>query len=200
MFGVNEHIVVQPVRDGACMPIAIELLGAQHTLAIAAHIRKVYHEAFAAPPYDRDMLAAQFFAADTLPRHMQRDDFRCVVARNQHDGEVVGFGYGYTGAVGQWWTDAVAQQMSPDLTAYWLPDHFELVELAVLPALHGRGIGGMIHGRLLHGLPHRRALLSTAQQWTPARALYNKRGWQVLLPQFLFPASSRPYVIMGKEL
>lgn len=188
------------ITNNIAMPIQIDLLDAAQTVAYADQLREVYLEAFAAPPYGRDAQAAQEFAADTLPRHAQRHDFRCVVARTAPNTAIVGFAYGYTGTAGQWWTDAVAGQMPPPLATRWLPNHFELVELAVAPALHGNGIGGQLHDRLLVGLPHQRALLSTAQTWTPARALYEKRGWRLLLSRFFFPGSIRPYVVMGKEL
>ncbi len=182
------------------MTIAISLLDAQQTRPFSRQLGQVYQAAFAAPPYQRDASAARFFEVDTFPRHLPREGFRCCIAQTQNDGAIIGFSYGYTGARGQWWTDAVASEMSRDLANYWLPKHFELVELALLPAFHGQGIGGQLHDTLLASLPHERAMLSTSQTWTPARALYDKRGWQEILSHFCFPGSTRPYVIMGKEL
>lgn len=182
------------------MTIDISLFNAQQTRAFAHPISQVYQAAFAAPPYERDASAARFFEVDTLPRHLPREGFRCCIAQTRVDGAIIGFAYGYTGARGQWWTDAVASEMPRTQANYWLPNHFELVELALQPAFHGQGIGGRLHDTLLAGLPHERAMLSTSQSWTPARALYDKRGWQEILHNFCFPGSTRPYVIMGKEL
>ena len=50
-------------------------------------------------------------------------------------GTLVGFGYGYTGEHGQWWTDAVARALSSAQRERWLdPPHFEVVELHVRPS------------------------------------------------------------------
>src|SRR4029079_9454614 len=68
------------------------------------------------------------WAADRLPRHMARDGFVFLAAREAD--EVVGFGYGYTASCGQWWPENVARSLSPEQRAKWLdPPHFEIVEL-----------------------------------------------------------------------
>src|SRR5699024_3522561 len=94
--------------------------------------------------------------------HSRRPDFRCVVAvvashapgrgsgmRDGYDGydgydavrstsdadepaPIVGFGYGYRGARGQWWHDEVARGLGTHETA-WLANYFELTELHVDP-------------------------------------------------------------------
>ena len=50
------------------------------------------------------------WARERLPLHAGRDDFIFLVARE--DGEIAGFGYGYTGAYGQWWTECVARSLT----------------------------------------------------------------------------------------
>ena len=50
------------------------------------------------------------WAANRLPRHAERDDFVFLLAREA--GEVAGFGYGYTGGAGQWWTEHVARALA----------------------------------------------------------------------------------------
>lgn len=113
-------------------------------------------------------------------RHSDREGFRCRVAVNA-DGTVLGFGYGYTGQPGQWWSDQATGALEPDVADEWVGGHFELVELGVLPAGRGRGLGTRLHDDLLDGLPHERALLSTSDNDTdPGRRLYAKRGWQEL--------------------
>jgi GNAT superfamily N-acetyltransferase len=82
----------------------------------------------------------------------------------------------------------------------WIDEAFELVEFAVLPAYHGKGIGGKLHDFALDGLPHRRAVLSTVQSETNALQLYRKRGWRILLDNFYFPSVAKPYLIMGLDL
>jgi GNAT superfamily N-acetyltransferase len=64
----------------------------------------------------------------------------------------------------------------------WGGGHFEVVELAVVPEMQGQGIGTALHDVLMSELPHRRALLSTWRFDCPARRLYVRRGWQLLVP------------------
>ncbi len=53
-----------------------------------------------------------------------------------------GFGYGYTGAYGQWWTEHVARALTAAQREQWLdPPHFEIVELHVRPVLAAAGRG-----------------------------------------------------------
>jgi ribosomal protein S18 acetylase RimI-like enzyme len=90
--------------------------------------------------------------------------------------------------------------MDPAAAQRWLTDTFELVELAVAPHAQGRGIGSRLHDTLLADLPHQAAVLSTIQSETVALKLYRKRGWTVLLENFFFPGTSKPYIIMGLTL
>jgi hypothetical protein len=77
-------------------------------------------------------------ARAAAPARRGGEGFLFLVAR---EGErLAGFGYGYTGTYGQWWTDRVADAFTPELRAEWLdPPHFEVVELHVRPAFQRRG-------------------------------------------------------------
>lgn len=115
------------------------------------------------------------FRDEQLLKHVPRKDFRIAIARD--GGELVGFAYGYTGEVGQWWTDRMLRLAPPDVHP-WLGGHFELVEIALRPPWQGKGIGSALHDTLLAGLPHDRAMLTTWQDETrPARVLYRRKGW-----------------------
>jgi ribosomal protein S18 acetylase RimI-like enzyme len=165
---------------------------------VQAEIVDVYREAFGESPYFEGETEVARFAREALPRHAVHAGFRCVVARDE--GALVGFAYGYTTAAGQWWHDWVVAQLDPPAAAEWATDAFELVELAVRPAVQGRGIGGRLHDAVLAGLPHRTALLSTRDEDTPARRLYRRRGW-VLLREAVRPARDGPPVLfMGLRL
>ena len=114
-------------------------------------------------------------------RHVVRDGFR--LARAYDGPRLVGFGYGYTGQHGQWWTDQAARVLGPELTEEWLGGHFELVSIGVLQAARGTGVGRALLDVLTSGLPQERWLLmTTADADDPARHLYARAGWEVIGP------------------
>jgi ribosomal protein S18 acetylase RimI-like enzyme len=138
------------------------------------------------------------WANDRLPRHAERDDFVFLAALA--DDAVVGFGYGYTGEYGQWWTDHVSRSLSPAQRAEWLePPHFEIVELHVRPARQRGGIGSRLLAQLLTRQPHDRALLSTQKSSRKARSFYAKNAWHELAEADFGPGYP-PYLVLGKRL
>jgi ribosomal protein S18 acetylase RimI-like enzyme len=138
------------------------------------------------------------WAREQLPRHAGRDDFLFLVARA--DDDLAGFGYGYTGTYGQWWTERVAAALSAAQRAEWLdPPHFEVVELHVRPSFQGRGIGSLLLAQLLTRQPHDRAVLTTQVGSRQARAFYAKNGWAELAPVDFGPGYA-PYVVLGKQV
>ena len=133
-----------------------------------------------------------------LPRHAERRDFVFLVARE--GGEVAGFGYGYTGEYGQWWTESVARSLSDEQRAIWLdPPHFEIVELHVRPSRQRAGIGSILLAQLLSRQPHDRALLSTQAGSRKARSFYAKNEWTELA-DVDFGTGYPPYLVLGKRL
>jgi ribosomal protein S18 acetylase RimI-like enzyme len=138
------------------------------------------------------------WARERLPRHVERDDFVFLVVRE--DLRVIAFGYGYTGAYGQWWTERVGRALTDDQRREWLdPPHFEVVELHVRPSLQRRGIGSKLLAQLLSRQPHDRAVLTTQSASRKARAFYAKNGWSELAPVD-FGRGYPPYVVLGKRL
>jgi len=138
------------------------------------------------------------WAATRLPAHAERDDFVFLVAREGE--EIVGFGYGYTGRRGQWWTDRVERSLTAAQREEWItPPHFEIVELHVLPAQQRRGVGSALLAQLLTRQPHDRALLSTQAASRKARGFYAKNGWTELA-SVDFGAGYPPYIVLGKRL
>jgi ribosomal protein S18 acetylase RimI-like enzyme len=138
------------------------------------------------------------WSRERLPRHAERDGFVFLAAR--HEGMVIGFGYGYTGAYGQWWTDHVARSLTREQRAEWLdPPHFEIVELHVRPAYQRAGIGSRLLAQLLTRQPYDRALLSTQRSSRKARGFYAKNGWTELA-DVDFGAGYPPYLVLGKRL
>jgi ribosomal protein S18 acetylase RimI-like enzyme len=136
------------------------------------------------------------WANERLPRHVSRPDFVFLVAR---DGDAIaGFGYGYTGAYGEWWTDRVAQALTSAQRADWLDrPHFEVVELHVRPGVQRRGIGSALLAQLLSRQRHRRAVLTTRSASNSARKFYAKNGWEELA-EVDFGRGYPPYIALGK--
>jgi ribosomal protein S18 acetylase RimI-like enzyme len=121
-----------------------------------------------------------------------------LVARERD--EIVGFGYGYTGGRGQWWTDHVDRSLTAPQRQEWTArPHFEIVELHVKPSCQRRGVGSALLAQLLTRQPHDRALLTTQAGSRKARRFYAKNGW-VELAGVDFGRGYPPYIVLGKRL
>jgi glyoxylase I family protein len=136
------------------------------------------------PVYDAifgDHPDLETWRTSVVDKHFARSGFRLARA---YDGDtLVGFGYGYTGERGQWWTDNAAEALGPETAAAWLGGHFELVSIGVVDDMRGRGIGRRLLECLTADLPHDRWLLmTTADTSDPARRMYAAGGWQVIGP------------------
>jgi GNAT superfamily N-acetyltransferase len=130
--------------------------------------------------------------------HLDRDGLRAVAAL---DGDrLVGIGYGYRGAPGQWWHDQVRSAMAPDLAQRWLADPFEVCELHVRPELHGTGVGREVLLRLLEDTGATTAVLTTPDLDTRARRFYRRGGWRDLVRDLSFPGDPRAFAVLGLEL
>jgi GNAT superfamily N-acetyltransferase len=141
----------------------------------------------------------QQFVDAALIRHTAYPGYRCVVATDPAD-HVLGFVYGYESAPGRWWHDAVSPVMRERGHAGWLQDAFEFVEFAVVPEFQGVGIGSQLHDRILSQTDCASALLSTHAGPNPAHAMYVRRGWVDLVPQFVYPGGGRAAILMGLDL
>jgi ribosomal protein S18 acetylase RimI-like enzyme len=131
-----------------------------------------------------------------LPEHARRDDFRFLAA--WVGGELAGFGYGYRGAYGQWWTESVARALSAEQRTEWLDmPHYEVVELHVHPLWQRCGIGTALLEQLLAGQPYDRVVLSTQAESRQARSFYAKNGWSELAPVD-FGAGYPAYLVLGR--
>jgi ribosomal protein S18 acetylase RimI-like enzyme len=162
-------------------------------LPLAAELREV-HRAALGPGALSDE-----WAAERLPRHVQRDGFVFLVARAE-DGSVAGFAYGYNGARGHWWSEQVARSLSVSQRAEWLDrPHYEVAELHVLPAAQRRGIGSSLLAYLLTRQRWDRAILSTQTGSRKARDFYAKNGWHELAGVDFGPGYP-PYLVLGRRI
>jgi ribosomal protein S18 acetylase RimI-like enzyme len=133
-------------------------------------------------------------------KHAQHEGFVCRAALTDDGTKLVGFGYGYTTAPGQWWHDLVRRALTRGGAQMWLDDAFELSELHVLPELHGLGIGRSLLLELATGVRESAMLLSTPDRDTRAFRLYRDTGFVDLARNYLFPGDSRPFAVLGARL
>ncbi len=132
--------------------------------------------------------------------HVTRPGFRAVATLDE-SGQLIGFGYGYTSAGGQWWHDQVRAGLSRDARKHWLTDCFEIVELHVRPAAQGYGIGASQLSALLHMASGTQVLLSTPEadeNASRAWRLYRRFSFVDVLRNFYFPGDARAFAILGR--
>lgn len=152
-------------------------IDAETRTALAA----IYLAAYGDPSLPESRLDADNFVKSTIRRHSRRAGFRMVLATT--DGEISGYAYGFTGKHGQFWSDWLSGAAPAHIVDTWVGDHFELVDIVVDPAHRGQGVAGLLHDRLVDGLPQDKALLATTPDEGAAARLYGGRGWQVLVPE-----------------
>lgn len=169
-----------------------ELWGPRALLENLDEVLDVYATAMGYPPEIAE-LRRGFVAA-----HTQRSEFRAVAT---FDGDtLLGFAYGYRSRPGQWWHEQVRAGLDPATYTAWMLDCFELVELHVMPAAQGRGIGQAQLTALLDGVRRRTVALSTPEGESRAWRLYRRMGFVDLLRQYDFPGDDRPFAVLGRVL
>ena len=170
-----------------------------------AWLREHMHEALAiygaAMGYDSSVVTGRYGYAIA---HTERAGFRAVGAFAAQPGSaeeaLVGFGYGYLVAPGQWWHDQVRAALDRRTAKKWLPGAFEVCELHVHPDAQSRGLGRQLLHALVEGVPAPAALLSTPDTDTKAFRLYHADGFVDLARGYHFPGDARPFAILGARL
>jgi ribosomal protein S18 acetylase RimI-like enzyme len=137
--------------------------------------------------------------------HCYRPGWRAVGALDESD-SLLGLGYGYVGARGQWWYEEVRRGLftSGRHEVDWLASYFELTELHVLPRTQGHGLGERLLRLLLADCDSDSVLLSTPEldRTHPTRAwrLYRRLGFVDVLRQHRFIGDPRPFAVLGRRL
>lgn len=134
-----------------------------------------------------------------LSSHLARPGLRAVTALQDNE-LMVGIGYGYLGAPGQWWHDQVRAALEPAASERWLSDTFEVCELHVRPTHQGTGLGRRLLEVLLSGTTARTAVLTTPDAQTRARSFYRAGGWVDLARELRFPGDPRSFAVLGLDL
>ncbi len=163
--------------------------------ALAGQAAYVYARAFAGPPYYSDPLRMEIeYLRNLRERHVRKPGLTPIVAIDK--GIAVGTAYGYHLPPTDWWGDMVRARLEPAGLGEWLSNAFVIVEVAVLPARQGCGIGHGLVRTLLEGRPEPTAILSTRID-APAHYLYRSLGFEEVA-QMTFVGNLSPYFIMGR--
>jgi GNAT superfamily N-acetyltransferase len=131
-------------------------------------------------------------------RHTAHPDFRAFGAFDEN--ELIGFVYGAACRAGQWWFDQISPSLRTAGYQAWISDPYAVTELHVRPEYHGHGLGLALLTRLLTGVEHPTALLSTYDGDTRARRLYSGLGFVDLITGFRFGTSAQGYALMAAPL
>lgn len=115
-------------------------------------------------------------------------------------GRLVGFGYGMPNLREHWWSTVIEPYLEARGHGDWLDGSFAVTELHVLPQYQGRGLGSSLIRSLCEQSGLRRSILSAIDAETPARRLYRSLGYRDLARAVRFPATDRPYAVMGADL
>lgn len=158
-------------------------------VARAGRIANIYREAF-----DHTDEATARFAKDFVRRMEKDKGATCLVG--EIDGEILGFLYGYALRPQDPWPQQIAGAMEEAGHLEWFEDAFDLAEIEVDPAVHGQGLGSAMLDTQLDTMRQSRALLATHPD-NPARALYRRKGFVDLLPDFTYPESGERASVMG---
>jgi ribosomal protein S18 acetylase RimI-like enzyme len=161
---------------------------------VAGAVGRIYRNA-----YDLSNDGAGRFLNGAFAKHAAWPGFLLYVAT--FDSIPAGFIYGYNSQPGQWWHDTIHPALvEADQTA-WQENAFELAEVAVDPAVQGRGIGTMLIETFLAQIADRTVLLSTSgDAENRASDLYRRFGFVDILPEFIYPGGEgEPAIIMGRK-
>jgi ribosomal protein S18 acetylase RimI-like enzyme len=161
---------------------------------VAGAIGRIYQDAHGCP--EEDALA---FVNGAFARHTTWPGFVLLVAT--FEGIPAGFVYGYDSRPGQWWHDTIRPAMVLGGKGDWQEGAFELAEIAVVPAVQGRGIGSALIRAFLVAASGKKVLLSAdMEEGNRARALYRRLGFIDLVPDFRYPGFDDVAVIMGRPV
>ncbi len=132
-------------------------------------------------------------------RHLGQPGVRALGATTA-DGRLTGFVYGMPNDRAHWWSTVVEPYLRRTGTEGWLDDSFVVVELHVLPAYQGLGIGRRLITGITDSVAQPRSILSALDLDSPARRFYRELGYRDLAHPVHFPSAPVPYTVMGAPL
>lgn len=177
----------------------LQIGGVETFVARLPELLDVYRQAFL-EVYETNPAQATRDRHALMLHHQHRTALRLALAEDATHA-VVGFCYTYRSLEGQWWHDIIDRALPREVRRTWLEDCREVVELHVLPAAQGAGLGRELLRAALSEVSESTAVLSALDlPDTRARRLYASEGFAPLLTGFCFPSSIHHYAILGKRL
>ena len=146
-------------------------------IGLRTEIVTIYRSVFTPPPFNDSEREVGWFGEE-FADDVSRPEFRCIAA--QVGGVLVGFAYGFrTFVADPWngWYEEVLRSVGPIASERWIRGQFAVGWFAVRPDHQGRGIGACLHDTLIASVEETRWWLVTHDLDTPARRLYQRRGW-----------------------
>ncbi|WP_116025739.1 GNAT family N-acetyltransferase [Thermomonospora umbrina] len=148
--------------------VVFERLNGAQTMGEFDQIQEVYVAAF--PDYS---LADHRMRTE---RQAASPGFETVTARV--DGVLVGFAYGLPLSARSTWWEGLEPAAGEDFVAETGSRTFAVIDLAVLPAHRGRGLGRRLMAELLGGRSEERATLATNPNKRALQEMYERWGWR----------------------
>ncbi|SEQ90437.1 Ribosomal protein S18 acetylase RimI [Virgibacillus subterraneus] len=136
---------------------------------------------------------------ENINKHTSYEGFKGLKAKDE-SGTLIGFSYGYTSLLDQFYREKLAAQLTDQQQIEWLSDCFEFVELAVDTNVRRMGVGRKLHDRLLSEIDHDTSVLTTSVENNPAINLYISKGREVIKENAAVISMDDVQVIMGKRI
>jgi ribosomal protein S18 acetylase RimI-like enzyme len=160
----------------------------------------VYRAAFGAPPYREPPEQADELRA-RIERYADREGFALPVFQQGDAGPVRAFALAAVAHEGDWWRDAVAAFVGPEITERWLGESvLEIVHVAVAPVAQRSGIGRQMLDALVAGTSAPTAALSVDPRAEDAQWFYLATGWTPISTRVRTAPASAPTWLMGKDV
>jgi len=136
----------------------------------------IYRSSFTRPPFNDSEQEVGWFSEE-FGRDVDLPGFRCFAARVE--AELAGFAYGFHTFGDEPWNDWYAEVLRAvgPVGDTWIRGQFAVGWLAVAEGHRRRGIGSLLFDELIASAGTERCWLVTHDLDTPARRLYQRRGW-----------------------
>lgn len=148
----------------------------EQMLAMMDDLVPVYLAAYSGPPYFNQGVNTEEGFRERTANQALRPGAALIIATTgdqQEGAALAGFAFGFTMESGAWWRDASEPDAHIKRRA-----KFALIELVVLEQHRGHGLGRRLHNAILTDRAEPLATLCATPDAQPARAMYDRWGWE----------------------